>query len=220
MSTNDTSVKKKKGTDLSNLPSELTERGREIWLAGLGALSRIEEEGDKVFKTLVDRGRDYESKRRKQIDDAASNIKKQQDALTSDVSKRIDDATKTVEDVVNRTVNSTLGRIGVPTRHEVRGLSDKVSELSRKLDALGSMLETQEQDAVGEVVYHVSPHDEGWAVIREGAERATKLFGTKKEAVSAGRDIAKNHIPSQLVVHKQDRSVQESFTYEEEEEDA
>jgi poly(hydroxyalkanoate) granule-associated protein len=220
MSTNDTSVKKKKGTDLSNLPSELTERGREIWLAGLGALSRIEEEGDKVFKTLVDRGRDYESKRRKQIDDAASTIKNRQDALTSDVSKRIDDATKTVEDVVNRTVNSTLGRIGVPTRHEVRGLSDKVSVLSRKLDALGSMLETQEQDAVGEVVYHVSPHDEGWAVIREGAERATKLFGTKKEAVSAGRDIAKNHIPSQLVVHKQDRSVQESFTYEEEEEDA
>jgi len=38
--------------------------------------------------------------------------------------------------------------------------------------------------------------------------------------VSAGRDIAKKHIPSQLVVHKQDRSVQESFTYEEEEEDA
>ncbi|HHP7238159.1 phasin family protein [Longibacter sp.] len=215
MSTKDTAVEKKK-IDLSNLPNELTERGREIWLAGLGALSRVEEEGDKVFKTLVDRGRDYEDKRRRQIDDATSSLKKRQDALTSDVSQRIDDATKTVEDVVNRTVNSTLGRIGVPTRHEVQGLSDKVGELSRKLDALGAMLVTQVQDAEGEVVYHVSPHEEGWAVIREGAERATKLFGTKKEAVSAGRDIAKKHIPSQLVVHKQDRSVQESFSYEEE----
>jgi poly(hydroxyalkanoate) granule-associated protein len=215
MSTKDTAVEKKK-IDLSNLPNELTERGREIWLAGLGALSRVEEEGDKVFKTLVDRGRDYEDKRRQQIDDATSSLKKRQDALTSDVSQRIDDATKTVEDVVNRTVNSTLGRIGVPTRHEVQGLSDKVGELSRKLDALGAMLVTQVQDAEGEVVYHVSPHEEGWAVIREGAERATKLFGTKKEAVSAGRDIAKKHIPSQLVVHKQDRSVQESFSYDEE----
>jgi len=215
MSTKDTAVEKKK-IDLSNLPNELTERGREIWLAGLGALSRVEEEGDKVFNTLVDRGRDYEDKRRRQIDDATSSLKKRQDALTSDVSQRIDDATKTVEDVVNRTVNSTLGRIGVPTRHEVQGLSDKVGELSRKLDALGAMLVTQVQDAEGEVVYHVSPHEEGWAVIREGAERATKLFGTKKEAVSAGRDIAKKHIPSQLVVHKQDRSVQESFSYDEE----
>ncbi|NBC85000.1 MAG: DUF2188 domain-containing protein [Bacteroidetes bacterium] len=215
MSTKDTAVEKKK-IDLSNLPNELTERGREIWLAGLGALSRVEEEGDKVFKTLVERGRDYEDKRRQQIDDATSSLKKRQDALTSDVSQRIDDATKTVEDVVNRTVNSTLGRIGVPTRHEVQGLSDKVGELSRKLDALGAMLVTQVQDAEGEVVYHVSPHEEGWAVIREGAERATKLFGTKKEAVSAGRDIAKKHIPSQLVVHKQDRSVQESFSYDEE----
>ena len=215
MSTKDTAVEKKK-IDLSNLPNELTERGREIWLAGLGALSRVEEEGDKVFKTLVERGRNYEDKRRQQIDDATSSLKKRQDALTSDVSQRIDDATKTVEDVVNRTVNSTLGRIGVPTRHEVQGLSDKVGELSRKLDALGAMLVTQVQDAEGEVVYHVSPHEEGWAVIREGAERATKLFGTKKEAVSAGRDIAKKHIPSQLVVHKQDRSVQESFSYDEE----
>jgi len=220
MSTNDTSVeKKKKRMDLSDLPNELTERGREIWLAGLGALSQVEQEGDKVFKTLVDRGRDYETKRRDQFEKAASNLKKQQDSLTSDVSKRIDDATKTVEDVVNRTVNSTLGRIGVPTRHEVKGLSDKVGELSRKLDALGSMLETQVEDAEGEAVYHVSPHEEGWAVIREGASRATKLFGTKKEAVSAGRTIAKKHIPSQLVVHKQDRSVQESFSYEEEEDD-
>ncbi|PEN11080.1 polyhydroxyalkanoate granule-associated protein PhaF [Longibacter salinarum] len=218
MSTNDTSVEKKKN-DLSNLPTELTERGREIWLAGLGALSRVEEEGDKVFKSLVERGRDYEGKRRKQLDDAAHSLKERQDALTSDVSKRIDDATKTVEDVVNRTVNSTLGRIGVPTRHEVKGLSDKVGDLSRKLDALGSMLATQVQDAEGEVVYHVSPHEEGWAVIREGAERATKLFGTKKEAVSAGRDIAKRHIPSQLVVHKQDRSVQESFSYAEEDDE-
>ena len=215
MSTKDTAVEKKK-IDLSNLPNELTERGREIWLAGLGALSRVEEEGDKVFKTLVERGRDYEDKRRQQIDDATSSLKKRQDALTSDVSQRIDDATKTVEDVVNRTVNSTLGRIGVPTRHEVQGLSDKVGELSRKLDAVGAMMVTQVQDAEGEAVYHVSPHEEGWAVIREGAERATKLFGTKKEAVSAGRDIAKKHIPSQLVVHKQDRSVQESFSYDEE----
>lgn len=216
MSTNDTSVeKKKKRVDLSDLPNELTERGREIWLAGLGALSQVEEEGDKVFKTLVDRGRNYETKRREQIEKAASSLKEKQDSLTSDVSKRIDDATKTVEDAVNRTVNSTLGRIGVPTRHEVRALSDKVGDLSRKLDTLSTMLQSQTGES-DEMVYHVTPSEDGWAVIREGAERATSVHATKKEAVSAGRETAKGHAPSELIVHKQDRSVQETFSYDEE----
>mgnify|MGYP006274855795 CR=1 FL=1 len=41
MSTKDTAVEKKK-IDLSNLPNELTERGREICLSRLGPLSRGE----------------------------------------------------------------------------------------------------------------------------------------------------------------------------------
>lgn len=217
----DTQVKDKEKTptiDLADLPNELSARGREIWLAGLGALSRLEEEGDKVFTNLVERGKEYEGKRRKQIDDATENLRKQQESLTSDVSKRIDDATKTVEDAVNRTVNSTLGRIGVPTRHEVRALSEKVGDLSRKLDALSTMLQSQTGES-DEMVYHVTPSEDGWAVIREGAERATSVHATKKEAVSAGRETAKSHAPSELIVHKQDRSVQETFSYDEEDVD-
>ena len=66
-------------------------------------------------------------------------------------------------------------------------------------------------------MYHVAPHEKGWAVQREGAQRATSVHETKKEAVSAAREEAKSHMPSRLIVHKQDRSVQETFTYDEEE---
>jgi hypothetical protein len=33
--------------------------------------------------------------------------------------------------------------------------------------------------------------------------------------VAAAREEAKTHAPSQLIVHKQDRSVQETFSYDE-----
>jgi poly(hydroxyalkanoate) granule-associated protein len=211
------SVQDRTTIDVSNLPDEVSSRAREIWLAGLGALSRLEEEGDKVFRNLVDRGEDYEQKRREQIEDATSNLQKQQESLTEGVTKRIDDATKSVEKAVSDTFSGTLNRIGVPTRDEVQGLSKKVGDLSAKLDALSAMLDAQRED-VETVVYHVTPHDDGWAVMREGNEKATSVHETKKEALSAAREIAKDHVPSQLIVHKQDRSVQDTYAYDEEDE--
>ena len=201
--------------ELKNLPDEITGRAREIWLAGLGALSRLEEEGDKVFTDLVERGESYEAKRRQQIEDVTSGLRKQQEALTKDVTERLDNATDSVEKAVSDTLSGTLGRIGVPTRAEVRGLSRKVGELSKKLDALSQMLEAQETTAE-EAVYHVVPHDEGWAVTLEGADKAVSVHETKKEALSAARNAAKTNVPSQLIVHKQDRSVQETYSYTDE----
>jgi poly(hydroxyalkanoate) granule-associated protein len=210
----ETPTNDRKDFDLKDLPDEVTGRAREIWLAGLGALSRLEQEGDKVFQTLVERGKDYEDKRSKQLQEATENFRKQQESLTEDVSKRLDDATKSVEKAVSDTLNGTLGRIGVPTRDEVRGLSRRVGELSEKLDALSQMLDAQ-QTAVEERVLHVVPGDDGWTVTIEGEDEPVGTYGTKKEAVSEGRTAAKEHAPSQLIVHKQDRSVQESFSYDE-----
>ena len=201
--------------DLKNLPDEVTGRAREIWLAGLGALSRLEEEGDKVFQTLIERGKEYEDKRREQIEKTTENLRNQQQSFTEDVTQRLDDATKSVEKAVSDTLSGTLGRLGVPTQNEVRGLSRRVGELSEKLDALSDMLDAQ-QTAVEARVLHVVPGDEGWTVTIEGEDDPVSVHDTKKEAVSAGRETAKSHAPSELIVHKQDRSVQETFSYDEE----
>lgn len=39
---------------------------------------------------------------------------------------------------------------------------------------------------------HVVPHDGGWAVQREHADRASSLHRTQAEAIEAGRRIAQN----------------------------
>ncbi|MFO8099904.1 MAG: phasin family protein [Salinibacter sp.] len=202
------------GFALNHLPEEVTGQAREIWLAGLGALERLEEEGDKVFQNLVERGKGYESKRRKQFEEATDTLRKRQEAFADDVTQRLDDATESVEKVVSDTLSGTLGRIGVPTRDEVRGLSRRVGQLSQKLEALSQMLDAQ-QTAVEERVLHVVPSEDGWTVTLEGEEETVSTHDTKKEAVSAGRTAAKKHVPSTLVIHKQDRSVQESFSYDE-----
>jgi len=43
------------------LQEELTKRGRNVWLAGLGALATVESEGNKLFRWLVERGEKFET---------------------------------------------------------------------------------------------------------------------------------------------------------------
>jgi uncharacterized protein YjbJ (UPF0337 family) len=63
--------------------------------------------------------------------------------------------------------------------------------------------------------YVVSPHaDGGWKVQAEGARRASSVHRTKAEAQAAGKELARNHVPSQLLVYKKDGLVvQEEQTY-------
>lgn len=214
----DTTTTPQRRFNLQELPEEVTNRAHEVWLAGLGALSRLEQEGDKVFQTLIERGKEYENKRTEQLQEATENLQKQQESFTNDLTERLEDATESVENVVSDTLSGTLGSVGVPTRDEVQGLSRRVGELSDKLDALSQMLDETDagsETAVDAQVLHVTPGDEGWTVTIEGEDEPVSTHDTKKEAVSSGRGVAKDHAPSRFIVHKQDRSVQETFSYEE-----
>lgn len=47
---------------------------------------------------------------------------------------------------------------------------------------------------------HVVPHNDGWAVRKEGASRVTEHFGTQHEAIDRGREIARNQ-GTELIIH-------------------
>ncbi len=62
--------------------------------------------------------------------------------------------------------------------------------------------------------YHVTKNQgKGWKVIKEGAERATGNFDTKKQAVSRGKELAKSAPLGQIKIHSQDGKIQTEHTY-------
>ena len=205
------------------LPGEATTAARDVWLAGLGALAAVEEEGAKFYSDLVNRGEKLEKRGRDQINQTTSELNERQRSAVKTASDTAVGTVSALEKAVNGTFRSVFGRLDVPTRSEVQSLAAKVERLAQKLDGLAVTLEKQNGKAGAGIAatdltaYHVSPHNDGWAVMKEGAERATSVYGTKKEAVEGGRELARTHTPSELVVHKQDRSVQETFSYEDEE---
>lgn len=108
-----------------NLQDELKESAHRIWLAGLGALSSAGEEGTKVFDRLVDRGREYETKGRDEARKQYEGAKSTTDELWNTWSGKLDEA-----------VTSALHRMGVPSRDEIRTLTQRVEELNAKVEML------------------------------------------------------------------------------------
>ena len=66
-------------TQEKNVQEELKDSVHRIWLAGLGALAAAEEEGNKLFSRLVDRGRDVESKGKVEVDKVKAEAREVQD---------------------------------------------------------------------------------------------------------------------------------------------
>ena len=132
-----------------SLPRELardvTHRGREVWLAGLGALATAEEEGTTLFnklveqgEKLVERGEQMEEKGKQRIETVREDLT----ARKAEVSERIEK----VEADVSDSVMSALKRFGVPTRVEVESLSASVAVLSERVETLLRKLEEEKAD--------------------------------------------------------------------------
>lgn len=62
--------------------------------------------------------------------------------------------------------------------------------------------------------YHVTPNsDGGWNVKSVGASRASSTHDNKADAVDRARELAKNQARGQVVIHKQDGTIQTEHTY-------
>src|SRR5215217_610785 len=59
---------------------------------------------------------------------------------------------------------------------------------------------------------HVEPREKGWAVVREGNERATSVHSTQAEAAKEGRNIARRN-ETEFFLHAQDGSIREHSNY-------
>ena len=110
---------------VKDLTGEMTEAARRIWLAGLGALAAAEEEGSKLFKTLVDRGEEFEKRTRPKV---RRTVEK--------AGGKVKDAWEKVGTSFDERVAGVLKRLGVPTRRDLDRLTGQVERLGVAVEKL------------------------------------------------------------------------------------
>lgn len=115
-----------------NSQDELKDSVHRIWLAGLGALAAAEEEGSKLFSRLVDRGRDVEVKGKVEVDKVNEKVRAEVDRAKV----KAESAFEGWSEKLDEKLSSSLHRLGVPTRDEIRNLTQRVEELNAKVEQL------------------------------------------------------------------------------------
>ncbi|MDE3127754.1 MAG: phasin family protein [Gemmatimonadota bacterium] len=103
----------------------LRDSAYQIWLAGLGALSIAEDESGRIFKTLVNRGRAFEASTRDRLIEVKDRL---------DVRKAAAGTVDMIAENLDEGMSGVLGRLGVPTKREIDGLSKRVERLTKTLE--------------------------------------------------------------------------------------
>ena len=114
--------------------------GRQVWLAGLGALARAQSEGPKLFESLVAEGEAIEKRQRANVrhlaQGALQDLRESIDTRTAAVRGKASEALDNLEQIFQSRVQKALQQLGMPTSHEIGALSRKVNELNRSVQAL------------------------------------------------------------------------------------
>ena len=114
--------------------NDFTDTAHDVWLAGLGALVAAGEEGEKLFRTLVARGKKVEKQVVRPVDEAGTRLRSTVKQVRSRASKSLGSIQATIDD----SVTATLHSLGVPTRKEIASLSRRVEKLTQAVDGRGA----------------------------------------------------------------------------------
>jgi poly(hydroxyalkanoate) granule-associated protein len=123
------------------MAKQVMESAQQIWLAGLGAFSKTQVEGKKVFETLVKQGEALETRTR-HVAEATMETARDQATKTLEMATGKFDK---LEQVFEARVHKSLNRLGVLTSKDVEALSAQVAELA---DAVRALMAQEKRTAV------------------------------------------------------------------------
>lgn len=112
---------------LTGASRDIRKYTHQIWLAGLGAFARAEEEGSGLFEALVEAGREVE---RHTKDKTESRVEELKERVRHHTGETMDKMEKAFDDRLNK----ALSRLGMPNKREVEVLEKRIQDLNKELD--------------------------------------------------------------------------------------
>lgn len=159
------------GSTERQLAQTIRDSAQQIWLAGLGAFAKAQEEGTKVFEALVKEGESLQKRTRDAAEDKVGDVRR---AATGTWDK--------LESVFEERVARALHSLNVPTKKDIDELSARIHELT---------LATRKIAAGGEAKAPVEAAVEKAAdVVKMTTKKAAAAAkATKDEVVAAAEEI-------------------------------
>ena len=114
----------------SQLANSVKESAQQIWLAGMGAFSKAQEEGTKVFEALVKEGQNLQKKTQGLAEEKLGEVSGRMSAMADTVSAKAGQNWDKLEAIFEARTAKAMGKLGVPTAKELHALTQRVDELA------------------------------------------------------------------------------------------
>lgn len=124
--------KKKSNAQLS---STVKDSAQQIWLAGLGAFSKAQEEGGKVFEALVKEGLTIQRKTQAVAEEKITEATSRVTTMASDIGSKAQGQWDKLENIFEDRVAKALAKLGVPSARDLEALSARVDALAKRSKA-------------------------------------------------------------------------------------
>jgi poly(hydroxyalkanoate) granule-associated protein len=122
--------------ETKDISQAVVDSSHQIWLAGLGAFMRAQQEGMKVFDTLVKQGSRLEEKTRRAAAETAAAARGAAAARAKEVKEMAGGTWDKLEQVFEDRVARALSKLGVYTQNDVQKLAARVDALSAAVNQL------------------------------------------------------------------------------------
>lgn len=122
------------------IPTQLLGIVSQIWLAGLGAVSKAQSGAPKLLQELIAEGArihaDTRDAAEKALQGVMADVQSTLDARMSQVRGKATDAFENLEKIFQTRVHRALNQLGVPSADEVEALSKRVHALNVNIEKL------------------------------------------------------------------------------------
>ena len=122
--------------EAKDLAQAVLDSSHQIWLAGVGAFVRAQQEGMKVFESLVQQGEKLERRTRQAAVDTAAAARGAATAKAKEMQQMAGGTWDKLEQVFEDRVARALGKLGVYTQNDVQKLAKRVDALSVAVNEL------------------------------------------------------------------------------------
>jgi poly(hydroxyalkanoate) granule-associated protein len=121
----------------SQLAAAVKDSAQQIWLAGMGAFSKAQAEGGKVFETLVKEGLSLQRKTQAVAEERISEVTGKMTAMADGVTTKAGQRWDKLEAIFEERVAKALNKLGVPSSKDIDALIERIDTLSAKVAELG-----------------------------------------------------------------------------------
>jgi poly(hydroxyalkanoate) granule-associated protein len=120
----------------SQLAAAIKDSAQQIWLAGVGAFAKAQQEGNKVFETLAREGNSIQKRTMRVTEDKVNEVTNRIGRFAGRFQHQANDTWDRLEGVFEERVERALKRLGVPTNKEITELSHRVEKLTASVNKL------------------------------------------------------------------------------------